>query len=135
MLCAQNGHAPCVRVLLDHRAQPNLCKDNGWSPLMAAAQNGHESCTSLLLAAGADASLARLDGATALELAEERGHVVVSKLLREHLGLAVEDDGKYYRGTREGYPDPRPRSGGGRRPPSGVAKGRWRQVGLAAKLR
>ena len=96
---------PCVRLLLDRGARPNLKKDNGHTALMAAAQNGHSLILGVLLAAGADAEVERRDGSTALSLAEEKGQWQASKLLREHTGQPAENKGYY---TSQGaYPDDR----------------------------
>ena len=133
MLCSQNGHAGCVRMLLDAAAQPNLSKGNGWTPLMAAAQNGHTLCAQLLLAADANPEIVRVDGATALSLSEERGHYDASRLLRTHLGRPT-DDTDYYKGTRESYPDPR--RGGQRAGPMATrARAKWGRLGLASKVK
>lgn len=64
---AANGHAECVRVLLDARADPNArmpswdTPDIGPRPLAGAAIGGHADVVRLLLDRGADPKLLELD--------------------------------------------------------------------------
>ena len=68
---ASQGHAKCVKILLEHRerqsrggddeeARDVLCHTedlSGWTPLHCAAIGAHEECALALLKAGADAGL------------------------------------------------------------------------------
>lgn len=53
-LHASNGHSACVRVLLEHKANPDNGKDNGWTPLLIAARNDNYDCVVMLADAGAN---------------------------------------------------------------------------------
>jgi len=81
----------CVKLLLQHRANPNTFAPEGPTPLMAAASFGSPraaECVRLLLNAGADpaarttASANAPGGKTAFDLAVERGYVGSIVLLR-----------------------------------------------------
>jgi ankyrin repeat protein len=55
LICAaQNGHADCVRMLLDRGTALDARNQDGFTALIRAAQNGHADCVWLLLDAGAD---------------------------------------------------------------------------------
>ena len=71
-----------VEVLLEHRADANKEKYNGFTPLMCAAQKGSVQVAKLLLAKGADVNKAAQAGQTPLYLASCFGHkdVVVTLL-------------------------------------------------------
>lgn len=61
-LHASNGHSACVRILLEHQANPDNNKDNGWTPLMIAARNGNHDCVVLLAEAGANVNAQPKEG-------------------------------------------------------------------------
>jgi ankyrin repeat protein len=42
MLAAYHGHAPLVKLLLDHGADPNLLNDHKQSPLAGAVFKGED---------------------------------------------------------------------------------------------
>jgi ankyrin repeat protein len=42
MLASYHGHAPLVRLLLQHRADPNTLNDRGQSPLAGAVFKGEK---------------------------------------------------------------------------------------------
>jgi ankyrin repeat protein len=42
MLASYHGHAPLVKLLLDHGANPNTLNDRGQSPLAGAVFKGEE---------------------------------------------------------------------------------------------
>ena len=48
MIAAREGHADCVRILLEHGADPRLVNDDFDSTLPLARANGHEDCVDLL---------------------------------------------------------------------------------------
>lgn len=54
MLAAKNGHADCVKILLDFGADVHHGDIEGDSALSLAAASGHSECVSLLIAAGSD---------------------------------------------------------------------------------
>jgi len=51
---AAAGHAKIAKMLLEHRADPNVREQGGYTPLHAAAQNGDEGMIRTLLYGGAD---------------------------------------------------------------------------------
>jgi len=76
-------HRRIVKMLLEHRADPNIREQNGYTPLHAAAQNGDEEMIRTLLFGGADLLLTSTDGKTALDLAMAGGHEKATILLGE----------------------------------------------------
>jgi len=53
MAASENGHEPCVRALIEARADvEKQCKD-GVTAIMIASRNGHEPCVRALIEAGA----------------------------------------------------------------------------------
>ncbi|RMP25905.1 Ankyrin, partial [Pseudomonas coronafaciens pv. atropurpurea] len=69
MLASYHCHADAVRVLLNHRADPEIRNDNGQSPIAGAAFKGDLTVVKLLVEAGADLDAASADGRTALMMA------------------------------------------------------------------
>lgn len=51
---ASNGHSACVRLFIEHGANIENGKDNGWTPLLIAARNAKHDCVVLLADAGAN---------------------------------------------------------------------------------
>jgi ankyrin repeat protein len=80
---AAGGHRRIVKMLLEHRADPNIRERNGYTPLHAAAQNGDEEMIRILLYGGADLLLTSHEGKTALDLAMAAGHEKATLLLGE----------------------------------------------------
>lgn len=64
LMAAANGHAECMKLLLqDARVDVNRQDRDGETALYMAAANGHASCVRLLLSApGVDVNMARMDG-------------------------------------------------------------------------
>ncbi|TGO21209.1 hypothetical protein BPAE_0233g00030 [Botrytis paeoniae] len=54
MLAAYHGHAPLVRLLLQHGANPNSLNDRGQSPLAGAVFKGESEVIEALLEGNAD---------------------------------------------------------------------------------
>lgn len=74
---------PAIRVLLSHKANPDLGAVAGYTPLMAAGFQGDDKIARMLLAAGADPKLVTLGKKqTAADLAEMAGHKELANLLR-----------------------------------------------------
>ncbi|MDB5987725.1 MAG: ankyrin repeat protein [Nevskia sp.] len=72
----------CVRLLLDHGADPKVTDNAGWTPLIFAAYfGGSDELLNLLLDRGADINAQNDRGITALYLASASGHVPQVKLL------------------------------------------------------
>jgi serine/threonine protein kinase len=83
-LAADAGHAECVRVLVESRADMAAETSNGRMPLHVAAQRGHDEVCAVLLASSCDARVTTSEGSTALHLASAGGHgKVVRQLLNE----------------------------------------------------
>ncbi|PMD67405.1 ankyrin-like protein [Hyaloscypha bicolor E] len=54
MLAAYHGHAPLVKLLIQHGADPNCLNDRGQSPLAGAVFKGEAEVIEALLEGGAD---------------------------------------------------------------------------------
>jgi len=76
-------HRKIVKMLLEHRADPNIREQSGYTPLHIAAQNGDEELIRTLLFGGADLLLTSDDGKTALDLAMSAGYEKAVLLLGE----------------------------------------------------
>lgn len=83
LLYAAHGYTECVRVLLEHGANPNIANDDGFTPLTIAVFHDHPEIVKLLISAKANLNARNLDGSTALIYASYQNH--------EHcLGLLLE---------------------------------------------
>ena len=80
---AAAGHVKIVMLLLNHRADPNVREQGGYTPLHAAAQNGDLQMIRSLLFNGANLSIRGKDGKLPVDLAIEAGHIDAAKLLKE----------------------------------------------------
>lgn len=54
MDAAKSGAKNCVKLLLEHKANPSGLPRNGFTPLHLAARNGQSECVALLIHAKAD---------------------------------------------------------------------------------
>mmetsp|Transcript_21563 Transcript_21563/g.57986 ORF Transcript_21563/g.57986 Transcript_21563/m.57986 type:complete len:266 (+) Transcript_21563:72-869(+) len=81
---SMNGHAPVVRLLLDHGADVNHADPATNTPLLLATRNGHEGVVKVLLERGANINLALMDGTSPLRLATIQGHAAVARHLIAH---------------------------------------------------
>ena len=89
------GHADCVRLLLQHRAQHDAADLEGRTPLVEAAAKGHADVVSVLLAARARANMRDHTGSSPLHHAVQAGSLSCAKLLVEEGGAArVCQDGR-----------------------------------------
>ena len=66
-----NGFVDVAKVL-QHEADPNKPKDNGFTPLLMAAQNGFVDVAKVLLEHEADPNMPRDDGLTPLLMAAQK---------------------------------------------------------------
>ena len=85
-LAALGGRTAEARLLLEHGADPNLCKNDGDSPLILAAQAPGDAglgAAALLLDAKAEIDHQNEGGSTALHYACQASNVEVAKLLLE----------------------------------------------------
>jgi hypothetical protein len=91
---ACRGHAACVRVLHDAKAQVGTARPDGCTPLIAAAFQGFEAAVRELLACKADVRVRTRDGTTALFAAAFSGHAgCVAALLEAKAVPYVREDG------------------------------------------
>lgn len=82
ILAAGGGHTEAVKLLLRHRADPNVAGREGSTPIIAAAAGGHMAVVELLIANGANVN-ANSSFGSALTLAQSNGHADVVTLLRQ----------------------------------------------------
>ena len=68
---ATGGHAPVIRLLLEHYAYVDAESPNQTTPLMMAAMYGNAASVAMLLDAGADSSLRNAAGLSALDFAQQ----------------------------------------------------------------
>ena len=80
---AAAGHTEIVKLLLKHKADPNIREQGGYTPLHAAAQNGDLGTIRALIYGGADLLLRGDNGKLPLDLALEAGHMDAAKILQE----------------------------------------------------
>jgi ankyrin repeat protein len=80
---AAAGHVKIVMLLLNHKANPNVREQGGYTPLHAAAQNGDAQMIRSLLYNGADLAIRSNDGKLAADLANEAGHKDAAALLKD----------------------------------------------------
>ena len=74
--------AGVAEILLQHRADANLARNDGFTPLLFAAQKGSVEVTKLLLVHGAEVNQANKKKSTPLHLAASNfGHVTIVDLL------------------------------------------------------
>ena len=57
MLASYHGHVRLVKLLLEHRADPNRLNDRGQSPLAGVVFKHEKECVKALLDGGADPEL------------------------------------------------------------------------------
>ncbi|KAH8595184.1 ankyrin repeat-containing domain protein [Bisporella sp. PMI_857] len=68
MLAAYHGHAPLVKLLIQHGADPNKINDRGQSPLAGAVFKAEPDVIEALLEGGADPDLGRPSAMEAVAL-------------------------------------------------------------------
>jgi uncharacterized protein len=78
---AAGSHTEIVKLLLFHRANPNLRQQHGWLPLHAAAQNGQLEIIRLLLHYRAKKNVTNDAGKTPYDIAVEAGKSEAAALL------------------------------------------------------
>jgi ankyrin repeat protein len=72
----------CIKVLLQHGADPNATTRTGWTPLMLAADTGDLAAISLLLDNGAKRDLRNGAKQTALDIARVHNNLLAEHFLR-----------------------------------------------------
>ena len=73
-----------MKLLLEHRANPDLADEDRRTPLMQAALDGEIEIAKMLLVAGADPSLRDEDRDSALMLAADKRNIQIVRLLLTH---------------------------------------------------
>ncbi len=81
LLESVSGSPELVELLLRWKADPDLCSEHAYSPLMRAAGLNRPEAVKLLVAAGADLMLRDNKGATALDMAIVEEHEEIAQLL------------------------------------------------------
>jgi ankyrin repeat protein len=81
----ENGHNECIRILLEHNADPNIqTNEKRMAPLHQAALRGNHECVRILLKYGADANLQNSEGKTPLAMAVLAHDIASVQILLEH---------------------------------------------------
>lgn len=80
-LATQKGHVKMTKLLLKHKADPDIPERDGAVPLHMAAYHGHTDVARHLLQSGANPDIAMLTGATPLHIAASRGDAAITALL------------------------------------------------------
>jgi hypothetical protein len=76
-----NGHAACVRILLQHGADVHARDRHGYTPIRLASFSGAKECVQLLIEANADVNAASNNGYTATHTASGHGRLGCLQLL------------------------------------------------------
>ncbi|CAN0892816.1 ANK1 [Linum grandiflorum] len=79
---AGHGQKDALKVLLEHKANPNAETEDGITPLLSAVAANSTECTELLVQAGASAEV-MAGGATPLHIAADHGNMEMLKCLLE----------------------------------------------------
>jgi len=91
-LCAKQGHAECVQLLLQHSMDATVQDDGGHTPLHLAAQEGHHSVVELLLLSSNSDATGSAKQRTPLHLAAANGHAeVCGALLMQRANVNLQD--------------------------------------------
>ena len=83
-LACENGHAEVAQLLLNHEAEIERAREDGWTPLLVACEKGHVDAARVLLEMGAEVDRAEKDGFTPLYFACYHGHVDAVRLLLDN---------------------------------------------------
>ena len=74
-----------MQLLLCHRADANICMNDGAGPLFVACQIGHKNIAEILLKNDADINMYMVDGISPLYVACQRGHANIVHLLLDRV--------------------------------------------------
>jgi ankyrin repeat protein len=93
-VAVNQGKDDVVKALINKRADVNIARINGWTPLMFAAEKGHLTITQALLSAPRiDINAKKPDGATALHVAVNQGKDdVVKALIKQGADVDITDN-------------------------------------------
>ena len=84
----EKGELEAARVLLAHRADPDISNDNDWTSLVSASYSGHLDIVRLLLQNGAKVDLPNDDGWTPSSRRRHTGKINIWKLRDYHSRVA-----------------------------------------------
>ena len=83
-IACRDGHSDCVKLLLEHNADPNIVSIENVSPLYMASQNGHSDCVKLLLEHNADPNIVSIENVPPLYIADQNGNSECVKIIRQY---------------------------------------------------
>lgn len=90
---AGHGQQDALKLLLKHKADPNIETDDGITPLLSAVAAGSLPCLELLIQAGAKVNITA-GGATPLHIAADTGNTeLITCLLKSGADPNVKDEG------------------------------------------
>jgi ankyrin repeat protein len=90
MAAAERGRVDIVKLLLDHKADPNVAGRDAGTALMLAAENNQPEIVKLLLDRGADPNRQDHNGWTALLKAAYQGNAKCIEILASHTKLELD---------------------------------------------
>jgi uncharacterized protein len=90
MAAAERGRVDIVKLLLDHKADPNVAGRDAGTSLMLAAENNQPEIVKLLLDRGADPNRQDHNGWTALLKAAYQGNAKCIEILVSHTKLELD---------------------------------------------
>lgn len=90
MAAAERGRVDIVKLLLDHKADPNVAGRDAGTALMLAAENNQPEIVKLLLDRGADPNRQDHNGWTALLKAAYQGNAKCIEILATHTKLELD---------------------------------------------
>ena len=90
MAAAERGRVDIVKLLLDHKADPNVAGRDAATALMLAAENNQPEIVKLLLDRGADPNRQDHNGWTALLKAAYQGNAKCIEILASHTKLELD---------------------------------------------
>ncbi|XP_046859705.1 ankyrin repeat domain-containing protein 66-like [Xenia sp. Carnegie-2017] len=86
---AAKGHASCIKLLLEHKADATARMVGGWTPAHCAAEEGHVNCLRALQEHGGAVCLKDDTGDSPRRVAEIYGHVDCVEFLK-----SIEESGE-----------------------------------------
>jgi len=90
MVAAERGRPDFVKLLLDHKADPNVAGRDGSTALMLAAENNQPEILKLLISRGADPNRQDNNGWTAVLKAAYQGNAKCIEVLASHTKLELD---------------------------------------------